>query len=111
LKRLDAGGPAATADLARAEAMTPQSMGAIVTALEAEGRVARRADASHGRRRLVSMTAAGRRALASSRAARLSWTANLIAEQLDAEEQRTLAAALSLLRRVFLSQPPHRSGG
>lgn len=103
LKRLDADGPAATADLARAEAMTPQSMGTIVAALETDGYVTRRNDSNHGRRRIVSMTAAGRKALAANRALRLSWTANLIAERLDVDEQRTLAAALSLLRRVFLS--------
>jgi DNA-binding MarR family transcriptional regulator len=103
LKRSEADGPATTADLARAEAMTPQSMGAIVAALEAVGYVTRRDDASHGRRRLVSTTAAGRRALAANRAVRLRWAADVIAERLDADEQRTLAAALSLLRRAFLS--------
>ena len=103
LKRLEADGPATTADLARAEAMTPQSMGAIVAALETVRYVTRRDDSSHGRRRLVSMTAAGRRALAVNRAVRLRWAANVIAEQFDADEQRTLAAALSLLRRAFIS--------
>ena len=103
LKRLEADDPATTADLARAEAMTPQSMGEIVAALETFGYVTRRDDSSHGRRRLISMTAAGRRVLAANRAVRLRWAANVIAEQLDADEQRTLADALSLLRRVFMS--------
>ena len=111
LKRLDVEGAASTADLARAEAMTPQSMGEIVGALEAGGYVTRRDDASHGRRRLVSTTASGRKALAANRAARLRWTANVIAEQFDAEEQRTLGAAFALLRRAFIpNQPPHPSG-
>jgi len=103
LKRLEVDGPATTADLARAEAMTPQSMGALVAALETGGHVTRRDDSSHGRRRFVSMTAAGRRALAVNRTVRLRWAANVIAEQLDADEQRTLAAALLLLRRIFIS--------
>jgi DNA-binding MarR family transcriptional regulator len=103
LKRLDADGPATTADLARAEAVTPQSMGEIIGALETVGYVSRRADSAHGRRRFVSMTAAGRRALDANRAARLAWTAKVIAEQFSAEERKTLAAALSLLRRAFLS--------
>lgn len=102
LKRLDEGS-ASTADLARAEAMTPQAMGEIVAALEGAELVSRRADATHGRRLLVSSTAAGRRALAASRAARLRWTAQVIAEQFSADEQRTLAEALSLLRRAFVS--------
>jgi len=103
LKRLETDGPATTADLARAEAMTPQSMGAIVAALETDGCVRRRDDTTHGRRRLVSLTAAGRRAIAVNRTVRLHWAANVIAEQFDADEQQTLAAALSLLRRAFIS--------
>jgi DNA-binding MarR family transcriptional regulator len=108
LKRLDADGPASTADLARAEAMTPQSMGQTVSALETGGYVTRCDDSNHGRRRLVSVTAFGRKALAANRAARMRWTANLIAEQFDADEQRTLAAAFALLRRAFLpNERPH----
>jgi DNA-binding MarR family transcriptional regulator len=108
LKRLGVDGPAATADLARAEAMTPQSMGETVAALETGGYVTRRDDSNHGRRRLVSMTALGRKVLAANRAARMRWTASVIAEQFDSEEQRTLAAAFALLRRAFLpDQRPH----
>jgi DNA-binding MarR family transcriptional regulator len=103
LNRLEVDGPATTADLARAETMTPQSMGEIVAALETGGYVKRRDDSSHGRRRLISMTAAGRRALAVNWKIRLRWVTNVIAEQLDADEQLTLAAALSLLHRIFIS--------
>jgi DNA-binding MarR family transcriptional regulator len=103
LKRLEADGPATSADLARGETMTPQSMGAIVAALETAGYVTRRDDSSHGRRRLVSMTAAGRKALAANRALRVRRTARVIAEQFDAGERQTLSAAFSLLRRAFVS--------
>lgn len=102
LNRLEVDGSATTADLARAETMTPQSMGEIVAALETGGYVTRRDDSSHGRRRLISMTAAGRRALAVNWKIRLRWATDVIAEQLDADEQLTLAAALSLLRRIFI---------
>jgi DNA-binding MarR family transcriptional regulator len=103
LKRLEADGSSTTADLARAETMTPQSMGEIVAQLELGGYVTRRDDASHSRRRLVSTTAAGRKALAANRAVRLRWTARVIADQFDADEQQTLADALALLRRAFVS--------
>jgi len=103
LNRLEVDGPATTADLARAETMTPQSMGEIVAALETGGYVKRHDDSSHGRRRLISMTAAGRRALAVNWKIRLRWVTNVIAEQLDADEQLTLASALSLLHRIFIS--------
>jgi len=106
LKRLENGGPATTADLARAELITPQAMGGLVATLEEAGYVARRADAQDARRRLVRLTPAGRKILAANRAARHRWLANLVAEQFDAHEQRTLAAALALLGKLF---PPRGS--
>src|SRR5277367_3883854 len=63
LKRLEQGGSATTADLARAEQITPQAMGALVATLEEAGYVARREDAHDGRRRHVTLTPAGRKAL------------------------------------------------
>jgi len=70
LKRIENGGAAATADLARAELITPQAMGGLVTTLEEAGYVARRDDTEDARRRLVTLTAAGRKILAANRAAR-----------------------------------------
>ena len=101
LKRLENGGSATTADLARAELITPQAMGGLVATLEAAGYVARRDDAEDARRRLVTLTAAGRKILGANRAARHRWLASLVADQFDAAEQRTLAAALALLGRLF----------
>ncbi len=106
LKRLEKGGSATTADLARAELITPQAMGGLVATLEEAGYVARRADGQDARRRLVTLTASGRKVLAANRAARHHWLASLVAEHFDAEEQRTLAAALALLRKLF----PPRGG-
>jgi DNA-binding MarR family transcriptional regulator len=101
LKRLDQGGSATTADLARAELITPQAMGGLVATLEAAGYVARRDDADDARRRLVTATAAGRKALAANRAARHRWLATIIDQQFDADEQRTVAAALALLSKLL----------
>lgn len=101
LKRLDEGGAATTADLARAELITPQAMGGLVATLEEAGYVARRDDANDARRRLVALTSSGRKVLAANRAARRGWLAGEVEEHFDADEQRTLAAALSLLRRLF----------
>ena len=99
LRRLE-DGAATTADLARAEHVTPQSAGALVAKLEDDGLVARKDDAGDGRRRLVAITAAGRKAIAARRADRQSWLAQRVATALDAGEQRQLAAALALLRKV-----------
>jgi DNA-binding MarR family transcriptional regulator len=106
LKWLEKAGSATTADLARAELITPQAMGGLVATLEDAGYVARRDDAEDARRRLVTLTAAGRKILAANRAARHRWLASLVAEQFDADERRTLAAALELLSKLF---PPRGS--
>ena len=100
LKRLDADGPMTTADLARAERIKPQTMGEMVGELETAELVVRRDDATDGRRRVVSLTRAGSRALADGRAARQSWLASAIESQLDANEQRALIGALDLLRKI-----------
>jgi DNA-binding MarR family transcriptional regulator len=101
LHRLEADGPATVADLARAERVTPQSAGALVAKLEVGGYVTRRDDANDGRRRLVTLRAAGRKALAEARAQRQSWLSQSIADQLDVSEQQVLVTALSLLRRLI----------
>lgn len=110
LKRLDKGGMATTAELARAELITPQAMGGLVATLEAAGYVVRRDDAHDARRRLVALTAAGRKVLAANRAARHRWLASLIEAQFDAEEQRTIAAALALLVKLSRSSGPAARG-
>ena len=104
LKRIEADGPATTADLARAEHVTPQSAGALVAKLEVEGWVTRRGDATDGRRQLLLLSAAGRKALATRRAEQRTWLAGVIGERLAPAEQRTLAAALPLLRKLAESR-------
>src|ERR1700712_4930764 len=56
LLRLERDGPATGSALARAEAMRPQSMGAIIAALEAAGYVAGAPDPSDRRQTIVSLT-------------------------------------------------------
>jgi DNA-binding MarR family transcriptional regulator len=101
LHRLEAEGPSTTADLARAERVTPQAAGELVAKLEAGGYVTRRDDANDGRRRLVTLRAAGRKALADGNAQRQSWLAQRIATSLDASEQQVLVTSLSLLRKLI----------
>jgi DNA-binding MarR family transcriptional regulator len=101
LKRLEQAGATTTADLARAEMITPQAMGELVATLEDAGYVARRADARDGRRRHVALTAAGRKALAANRAARNRWLASEIDAHFDRDEKRTVATALALLKKLF----------
>jgi DNA-binding MarR family transcriptional regulator len=59
LARLERGGPATSAELARLEQISPQAMGATLAGLEERGLVARSADPSDGRRVVMSVTGTG----------------------------------------------------
>jgi DNA-binding MarR family transcriptional regulator len=99
LKRLDNDGPLTTADLARAESMKPQSMGAIVATLEENGLVERRPHPTDGRQMLLQLTAKGATLRESRNAAKRSWLAQAIAH-LDKDEQAILFHATELLKRL-----------
>ena len=59
MRRLDTDGPATTADLARAEGVKPQSMGATIAALEEKGIVERKPHPTDGRQMNIALTAKG----------------------------------------------------
>ncbi|OBF36669.1 MarR family transcriptional regulator [Mycobacterium sp. ACS1612] len=99
LGRLDRCGPATAADLARQEQISPQSMGATLGELEASGFVKRQPDPADGRRILLSLSAAGRRALNRRRNARVEQLAKGLAEFTDAELEQ-LAVAAPLIERL-----------
>ncbi len=98
--RLEKEGPATTSALARAEGMRPQSMAAIVAALEAAGVVSGAPDPSDGRQTLLSLTDVWRQRLLQGRAARQDWLSRTLKARLSAEETEVLAAAVGLLRRL-----------
>lgn len=100
LKRLLELGPSTTATLARAEWVKPQSMGATVAGLQAGGYVTRALDAADGRCRTVVLTEKGKRAFQAGRAARQTWLARRLDQNLGADEQRALSSAVELLRRL-----------
>ncbi|MBS0361440.1 MAG: MarR family transcriptional regulator [Proteobacteria bacterium] len=98
--RLDSDGPLTTSALARAEGMRPQSMGAVVAALEAAGLVTGTPDPTDGRQTLLSLSDHCRQWLTEGRAARQDWLSRTIDARLSPEEQDQLAAALPLLHRL-----------
>jgi DNA-binding MarR family transcriptional regulator len=100
LARLDRLGPMSTAELARVEQISPQSMGATLTALEGRGLIARRPDPADGRRAVLSLTAAGRRVLRDRRDERTERIAKALAGRFTAAEVRRLGAAAPLLERL-----------
>lgn len=100
LSRLDQLGSVTTSDLARAEQITPQAMGATLAALEERGLVERRPDPGDGRRLLMSMTKAGDRALRSRRDARTEQIARVLANKFTRAEMKALMAAAPLIERL-----------
>jgi DNA-binding MarR family transcriptional regulator len=99
LIRLEEGGPTSTADIARAELVKPQSMGATLSVLEEEGLVERRPHPTDGRQVLFALTAAGIEARRRVRAAKRTWMASAIAT-LTVDEQRDLLTAAAVIRRL-----------
>jgi len=99
LSRLDSFGPATTADLARADAMKPQSMGALLAMLETAGFVERRPHPTDGRQILFALTAAGTEARRKRSLAKREWLLAAMAK-LNSSEQQTLISASALIRRL-----------
>jgi DNA-binding MarR family transcriptional regulator len=100
--RLANDGPATIADLARAENMRPQSMGATVTALEEMGMVERKPHPTDGRQLNVELTAKGAALRKSTREAKRTWLAQAIA-QLDEGDRQTLFKAGEIIKRLVQS--------
>jgi len=100
LGHLERGGPATVTTLARAEGMRPQSMGATVAVLERAGLVSGVADPNDGRQTVISLTVACRELIKASRAAREDWLFRSIRTNLTPAEQKQLANAVELLKRV-----------
>ncbi|WP_055750385.1 MarR family winged helix-turn-helix transcriptional regulator [Frankia sp. AvcI1] len=100
LARLDRGGPATAAALARLEQISPQAMGATLAALEARALVERRRDPGDGRQVILSPTDAGLAALRSRRDARTELLAGALSAGFSRAELDQLAAAAPLLERL-----------
>lgn len=96
LGRLLRYGESTVADLARAEGVRPQSMGATVQALVDLGYVERRQDPTDGRRTLVRATPAGAAAREDAWSARSRVLAARLAT-LSAEDRETVARSLRIL--------------
>jgi DNA-binding MarR family transcriptional regulator len=99
LARLEKAGPMTTADLARAESVKPQSMGATLTELEREGLVERHPHPTDGRQVLLALTAEGVEARRKRSAAKQKWLLAAMAK-LDPDERQTLISAAALIKRL-----------
>jgi DNA-binding MarR family transcriptional regulator len=101
LLRLERDGPTTGSALARAEGMRPQSMGAIIAALETAGYVAGAPDPSDGRQTIISLTDHFRDWVRAARAARQDWLLRTLQARLTVREQHQLAGAVELLKRLL----------
>ena len=98
MARLEEAGPLTTADLARAESVKPQSMGGTLAAMEEEGLVERQPHPTDRRQILYALTDEGREARRKVSLAKREWLLAAIA-QLSRAEQKTLLAAVDIIRR------------
>ncbi|MDR3369211.1 MarR family transcriptional regulator [Rhodoferax sp.] len=99
LSRLEKMGPMTTADLARAESVKPQSMGATLAELEREGLVTRNPHPTDGRQVLFTLTDEGVEARRKRSAAKQKWLLAAMAN-LDPDERQTLLTAAALIKRL-----------
>ena len=100
LSRLDRNGPDTTAALARWEQITPQAMGATVAALEARDLIVRAPDPDDGRCSILTLTAAGARALRAGRSALTDQMAAALSRGFTPAEIEQLRVAAPLIERL-----------
>jgi len=100
LSRLERGGPATSAELARLDGISPQSMGVTVAALLERGLVERSRDPEDGRRIVLSITETGRRMVTDKRGARTEQIATALSGGFTDDELALLLAAAPLIERL-----------
>lgn len=100
LSLLEREGPMAPGVLALKERISPQSMGVILTSLEALGLVSRMPDPADGRSLIVSLTEAGFQAVQGARRQREERLAHVLADHFTDQERDLLVATLPLLERL-----------
>ena len=99
LKRLEREGPTTSANLARAEGVTPQSMGTAVAVLEEMGLVERKAHPKDGRQMIVKLTVKGAALREHAKAATETWLVQAL-EKLDPQELAILFKAGEIMKRM-----------
>jgi DNA-binding MarR family transcriptional regulator len=99
LRRLERTGPSRLCELHAPEGVSQPAMTQLITRLEKEGLARRGSDPEDGRAVVVSITDAGREAVARRREGRARALAAML-EQLPAHEHAALVAALPALDRL-----------
>ena len=100
ISRIEREGPATVSDLARAEGVRPQSMGATVSALEEAGYLRRDPDPADRRKSAISLTETAREQITASRLIRQDWLQRALNRELTGEELEQVHQAVALLTRI-----------
>ena len=100
LSRLFKGGKFSASDLAAAERVRPQSMAALLAAIDQQGMIQREPDPTDGRRQLIWLTGEGRERILGSRRVRDEWLARALTDRYTEAERQVITEALALLDRL-----------
>lgn len=103
-------GPVTATALAARERIRPQSLTRLVAFLEERGFVSRQPDDADRRRLLISITPAGKKALAADIRKKEAWLARAMERMLSPDEHRTLIHACRLLDRLTEEKQKEISG-
>ncbi len=87
-------------DLAKAEGVKTQSMGATLNQLYDQNLVTFNKDSSDGRKKYFSLTTEGMQILRENRAQREGWLVTAMQSSLSKQEQETLISSIELLQRL-----------
>jgi DNA-binding MarR family transcriptional regulator len=100
MSRLLTEGPATLTELAKAEAMRPQSMSAIIAVLQAEGVVEGRPHPTDGRQTILGLTDTTRERVEKARLIKNDWLFRSIQARYTPAEQARLVESIALLQRL-----------
>ena len=101
LSLLERRGSCTQAEASRALGMQPQSLGAIIAALQARGLVIRERDPGDRRAFRVRPTPEGVHTVSDMRKSRNAWLANAMNERLDDHEKVLILDSIDLLKRLL----------
>jgi DNA-binding MarR family transcriptional regulator len=100
LGRIDRDGPTTVTALAQVEGVRSQSMGATVASLQAIGFIVSAPHPTDGRQSILSLTPACRAWIKKHRAQREDWLVRTMQARLSTAEQKKVADAIALLKRL-----------
>ncbi|WP_022881969.1 MarR family winged helix-turn-helix transcriptional regulator [Gryllotalpicola ginsengisoli] len=93
-----------TAELARREQITPQSMGAVVAELVERGWVLKTKDPDDGRRELLALTDAGAAVIMRTDEARRADLVALLATRLTEADRELVARSLGVMKKIEIEE-------